>query len=193
MRRTAFSLLLLSTVLLAAACSGRTFITEATVPPAGGTVLAVMPPDFHSRAFNDAFERAFVRMGMKQVLHPGELAKRLKLTSYVHERVRSAGNKDGLKELLGEKHFTFLMTSLSPATVVLIPTEMKLTSSSLYTYGDFTFRVYDCATGRLLYRNSFQERTGSRGIRAEQELARSSAERMAREVRALFRVPEPLR
>lgn len=166
--------------------------TRQQFPAPAGSVLAVLPPDFHSRTFYEAFERSFTQMGMKQVLYPGDLSKRLKLTSYVHERVRSGGDRESLKALLGEKHFAFLMTSISPATLLLVPTEMKLTAASPYTYGDFSFRLYDCATGVLLYRNSFQERAGSVGLRAEHQLAAAATERMAKDIRTLFRVAQPL-
>jgi hypothetical protein len=155
--RTVIALILSS--LLTAACGSTRYVNkEYRLPPPSQSVLAIFPLDFHSKTINDAFEESFSRSGMKQVLSPGELTRRLKLTSYFHAKIRSGKSTDSLQTLLDEKHFQYLVTTLSPATLLLVPMEMKLTTSPPNTYIDHAFKFYDLRSGILLYMNRYEDR-----------------------------------
>ena len=160
--------------------------TEYRLPPPSQSVLAIFPLDFHNKTINDTFAASFASSGMKQVLYPGELTKRLKLTSYYHAKIKAGKETDSLQTLLDEKHYQYLATTLSPATLLLVPTELKYTGTGASTYIDYAFKLYDLRSGILLYMDSFEERTSARGEAAERELLRRATDQMARQVAALF-------
>jgi hypothetical protein len=178
---------LLSIVLLLASCGGTHYLNkEYRFPAPDASVLAIFPTEFHSKPIDDALSAAFSGSPMKQVLTPGELEKRLKLASYFHARIKAGGKKDSLQSLLDEKHYTYLVTTLSPATLLLIPTRMEFTTTSRYTYSDFSFKLYDLRSGVMLYMSSHHDRSDNRGRKAETQLIDDGAKQIAREINSLF-------
>lgn len=180
--------LIIALAVLAASCGGaQPYLNrEYRFPPASASVLALFPTEYHSKPVNDALEAAFSTAPMKQVLPPGELAKRLKLTSYYHGRIKAGDRTDSLQVLLDEKHYTYLVTTLSPATLLLVPTEMKFTTTSRYSYVDYAFKLYDLRSGVLLYMNNYSVRSDDRGPKAEAQLRTDAAKQIASEVINLF-------
>jgi hypothetical protein len=173
--------------LFTVSCGSTTYVNmEYRLPPPDRSVLAIFPLDFHNKIINDSFAASFASSGMKQVLYPGELTKRLKLTSYYHAKIKSGKETDSLQTLLDEKHYQYLATTLSPATLLLVPTELRYTHPSGATYIDYAFKLYDLRSGILLYMDSFEERTTATGEQGERELLRRATDQMARQVAALF-------
>jgi hypothetical protein len=185
--RTTTTLALMLIGLSTASCGSTMYINkEFRLPPPSESVLAIFPLDFHSKTINDSFEASFALSGIKQVISPGELTKRLKLTSYYHTKIKSGKETDSLQTLLDEKHYQYLVTTLSPATLLLFPSELKYTGTPSSTYLDYAFKLYDLRSGILLYMNSYEDRTNKTGDKAQQELLRSATDRMAQDVNALL-------
>lgn len=185
-RTTTIAAVILMGVFALSCGSTRYVNREYRLPPPSRSILAIFPLDFHSKTINDAFSASFTGSGMKDILSPSELTRRLKLTSYYHGKILSGKATDSLQTLLDEKHYQYLVTTLSPATLMLVPTELKFTETSASTFVDFSFKLYDLRSGILLYMNSYEERTRSTGETGKRELIRRSTDRMAADVNALF-------
>jgi len=179
--------IVLLTGILTASCGSTMYVnTDYRLPPPAESVLAIFPLDFHNKTINDSFQASFAMSGIKQILSPGELTKRLQLTSYYHAKIGSGKETESLETLLDEKHYRYLVTTLSPATLLLVPTVLKYTDTGASTYIDYAFRLYDLRTGILLYKNAYENRTNSTGERGHQELLRLATDQMAQDVNALL-------
>jgi len=185
--RTFVPAVILAAALLAACSGGATMQInrEYRMPSAMESVLALFPTDFHLQTTEDSFQVSFAKLTtFKQVLPPGEVRKRQRIGSQVHEELRKGGDTAPLKLILTESHYNYLVTSLAPANLILFPMEIRFTQSGQNTYADFSYRLYDLRTGILLLKSSFELKAESKGIKTEAALVSQATDRMAREVMA---------
>ena len=185
--RTSMTFTLILIGLFMASCGATRYVNkEYRLPAPSQSVLAIFPLDFHSKPINDSFAASFAGAGMKDILSPEELTKRLKLTSYYHAKIKSGKSTDSLQNLLDEKHYQYLVTTLSPATLLLVTTEMKFTGTSASTYVDYAFKLYALRSVILLYRNSFEEPTSGTGEAGKNDLIRRATDQIAQDVNDLL-------
>lgn len=189
MNRSRFAVpaFILSAVLLAACASVDIMHInrEYRMPAALESVIALYPTTFHLQTTDDALHASFTKLtSFKQVLSPGEVRKRQRISAQVHEALRKGGDSVPLKLILPESQYSYLVTSLAPANLILFPMEIKLTPSGQATYANISYRLYDLKTGILLMRSSFELRTDAIGMKAEIAIVAKGTDRMAQEVMA---------